>query len=574
MRKGIAPALLLSVFGLLVGASSYNNSVTVDESAHLPLGLCYLRTGNPAYALMHGPLAEVLAALGLSLSDARCEIQAPQTDLDFWRTAYAFFEQNPTHYLHLFRLGRIPILVLALLLGLLVFAWTRKRRDRLTAILALFLFAFGPNLIAHAGLATTDLAVTAFSFASVAALWFYLQRPSWPRLALAGAALGGALLSKYTAGLLVLLVPILLAFGASKDQPRLPRPFLLRRAPATILATLGLGLIAWLVLLLGYSWDHCFEPLSAFTFKSGWWQGLQAALPGWLPLPFPRQLIEGLDLQSFDIARPWPIYLLGRLSTRGSRYYQLVVLLYKLPLSLIIILALGLLSLILHKILAKKPGAQTFWSGNLWWTLFPAAAWVAALSFLGSSQFGVRLLIPAIPFLQLFAADTLAAMLGSTGIPFRKRSTGILARSTGILACALLTWYAASTLLAFPFYISYFNELAGGPFNPHRGHEILLDSNLDWDQDWLRFARAQEQNHWEPLHYAQFGVIEPEAYGVKGEPLGCEPVEGYVAISVNLVHGMDPIHRQGLCYTWLSFRQPLAKMDSSIWVFHFGPSAR
>ena len=568
MRKGIAPALLLSVFGLLVGASSYNNSVTVDESAHLPLGLCYLQTGNPAYALAHPPLAEVLAALGLSLSDARCEIQAPQTDLDFWRTAYAFFEQNPTHYLHLFRLGRIPILVLALGLGLLVFAWTRKRRDRLTAILALFLFAFGPNLIAHAGLATTDLAVTAFSFASVAALWFYLQRPSWPRLALAGAALGGALLSKYTAGLLALLAPILLAFGASKDQPRLPRPFLLRRAPATILATLGLGLIAWLVLLLGYSFDHCFEPLSAFTFKSGLGQGLQAALPGWLPLPFPRQLIEGLDLQSFDIARPWPIYLFGRLTTRGTHYYQLAVLLYKLPLALLVALAMGLLLLAVETFRpAHLRKAPAFSSANLIWTLFPAAAWVAALSFLGTSQYGIRLLLPAIPFLHLFAADTLAAMLRSTGIPFRKRSTGILAG-------ALLAWYAASTLLAFPFYISYFNELAGGPFNPHRGHEILLDSNLDWDQDWLRFARAQEQNHWEPLHYAQFGVIEPTAYGVKGEPLGCEPVTGYVAISVSLIHGLDPLHQQGLCYTWLAYRQPLARMDSSIWVFHFGPWAR
>ena len=541
MRKALFPILLLLIFGLLVRKSSYDNSVTVDEAAHLPLGLAYLRTGNPGYALMHGPLPQLLAALPLwSDPNVRCDLPLPQADTDFWAAARTFQEQNPSRYLDLFRRGRLPNLGLALLLGLLIYLWTRSRADRLTALLALFLFALCPNTIAHAGLATTDLAVTAFSVAFAAGLWFYLKRPSWTRLILAGAALGGAILSKYPAGLLVFLAPLLLYFGQAQAEAH--------RLRRTVLAFLGLGLVAWLVVLVGYHGDHPFELLGAFTFKSAFWQNLQAALPGWLPVPFPRQLLKGIDLQSFDIARPWPLYLLGQLSTRGWRYYQLVVLLYKLPLALLIILSFGILK-----------GARIFLSANhqkLLWTLFPAAAWIAALSFLGSSQFGVRLLLPAFPFLQIFAAETLARLL--------RRSC--LSRS---LALVLLIWYASDCAQAYPFYLSYFNRLAGGPAQPNRGYEIALDSNLDWDQDWLRLQRWQEQHRVEEIRYAQFGVISPEVYGVKGKPLGCAPVPGYAAVSVNLIFGLDPAHLQGPCYTWLRYREPADKIGSSIWIYRF-----
>jgi 4-amino-4-deoxy-L-arabinose transferase-like glycosyltransferase len=557
-RFALAQALLLVALGLLVRTSSDDNSVTMDESAHLPLGLAALRTGNPGYALMHGPLPQLLAAWPLrSDPEVRCELPLPRDDTDFWLAAKTFQEQNPSLYLDIFRRARVPNLILALLLGLLIYLWARARADRLTGLLALFFFALCPNLIAHAGLATTDLAVTAFSVAFVAGLWFYLQRPSWTRLIPAGAALGAALLSKYTGGLFVFLAPLLLFWGAPKDRPRLPAAFGLGRQgrwTGTIIAFLALGGVAWLVVLLGYQVDHPFTPLGAFTFKSAFWQGLQAALPGWLPVPFPRQLIIGIDLQSFDIARPWPLYLLGRLSTRGWRYYQLVVLLYKLPLALLIALALGL-----------PAGAQTFLKGRrhsclrreLLWTLFPALAWIAALSFLGSSQFGVRLLLPAFPFLQVFAAETLARWL--------RRSCW-----SQSLALVLLIWYAADAGQAYPFYLSYFNRLAGGPGHPNHGQEILLDSNLDWDQDWLRLARWQERRRVEEIRYAQFGVISPEVYGVKGRPLGCGPVRGYVAVSVNLIFGLDPAHLQGPCYTWLRYREPLDKIGSSIWIYHFG----
>ncbi len=48
-----------------------------------------------------------------------------------------------------------------------------------------------------------------------------------------------------------------------------------------------------------------------------------------------------------------------------------------------------------------------------------------------------------------------------------------------------MAWFILGTFIAFPYYISYFNELGGGTWN---GYKYVTDSNYDWGQDLKRLS--------------------------------------------------------------------------------------
>ena len=97
----------------------------------------------------------------------------------------------------------------------------------------------------------------------------------------------------------------------------------------------------------------------------------------------------------------------------------------------------------------------------------------------------------------------------------------------------------------YPHYLSYFNEVAGGPSN---GHRVLLDSNIDWGQDLLRVADYQREHPEEvaDMKLAYFGSAHPPFYGIETQglrsdyPFGQRPVlsGGTYVISVTQLMGV------------------------------------
>ena len=79
----------------------------------------------------------------------------------------------------------------------------------------------------------------------------------------------------------------------------------------------------------------------------------------------------------------------------------------------------------------------------------------------------------------------------------------------GLVALAVV-WLAGATLWVHPHYLSYFNELIGGPA---RGHLYLADSNLDWGQDLKRLAAYAQRHPTEAIKLAYFGSADPTHYG-------------------------------------------------------------
>ena len=125
--------------------------------------------------------------------------------------------------------------------------WTRRRYGPAAGLAAAALCAFDPNLIAHGRYVTTDFPVTAFFFFACV-LWVeYLEQATLRRLLAAAAAIGLALITKFSA---VLLIPSLVILYAA-CWIRRPKEFPVRRAAlaagtvfATVVAHGGGGLLA------------------------------------------------------------------------------------------------------------------------------------------------------------------------------------------------------------------------------------------------------------------------------------------------------------------------------------------
>ena len=63
-----------------------------------------------------------------------------------------------------------------------------------------------------------------------------------------------------------------------------------------------------------------------------------------------------------------------------------------------------------------------------------------------------------------------------------------------------------------PHYLSYFNQLSGGPSN---GYRLLVDSSNDWGQDLPALAEWQEsQASGSKQYLAYFGTANPASYGI------------------------------------------------------------
>src|SRR5205085_2798852 len=108
------------------------------------------------------------------------------------------------HNLTRARLGTLPFFIVAILV---VATWTRALAGEAAAIAAAVLFSSEPSVLAHAGLATTDMAATASTITAAYVFWRWI-RGTGSHPVLLGASLAFAVLSKFSA---ILFVPAAMA---------------------------------------------------------------------------------------------------------------------------------------------------------------------------------------------------------------------------------------------------------------------------------------------------------------------------------------------------------------------------
>jgi hypothetical protein len=567
-------ALLLAQAGLLWWHVNYA-SVTTDEFGHLPLALAYVRSGNPRFLLMNPPSGPALAALALAgdaganlgLTPAWARSFPPVDDTFFWTMGEWFQKWNRDNYAVLYFKPRLLIAGLTLCLSMLAYFLARLLAGRRAGLTALVLFAFSPDFLAHGSLVTTDLAAAFAAVFFVLAFHLYSRRRRWWLLPLPGVAIGLLLLAKHSCLIFLPLAPVFL-WRREDEASREGGRVLSRRFGRLAVELAAVGAIGWLVATapyrLGIDSSYPMPPSADVGVPPNRLHRLVFAL-SW---PMPEAWREALKLQLRDAGRPWPTFFMGRVRLEPSFWYYPVAFLLKTPLALLLLLLVAKVRAGVG-LRSRDPVTRS----ALFWAGLPAAYFYLLLCLLPAKQYGIRLALPGLGLLLIFVAARCGKVregAAPAGLPDGTTSSpggAKLMQMKTLLLAALLIYYAIDLLIAAPNFIGYFNEVAGGPGPSHHGRRYLADSNLDWGQDWKELARWQRSQGNGELPLARFGLLDPALYGIKYEEVACPLPSGTMAVSANLLDGIDPFRPPRPCLQSLSARRPDGQVGTSILIY-------
>lgn len=506
-------------------------SETYDEGVHVAAGMELVDRGTFTYEPKHPPLSRVAVALGPYLSGVRS-----QGIPEIWAEGRAVIHSvNANRTLFLARLGILPFFVLA---ALVVWAWSRRLGGDGAALIGVALFTTAPPVLAHASVATTDMALLATLLALLFATVLWLESPTTLRSAALGVAGAAALTAKLSSvaffgAALVLIVGLRWVFGEPGNPAMAgPRSRLLRRF------TLGPPHLRQLLVV---------APIAFLAMWSVY--GFHVEGVGGIPVPL-TSFARGVRDLVLHNDRGHASFLMGRTYADGDVWFFPVALAVKTPLTLLGLAGAGLV------LMVQRSRAQRDWQ-----VAVPVLAIVAILAVTVPSRIniGVRHVIPVFGLFAICA--------GVAGVWVWQRWSARAARGAMALAAVAGLW---STLRVHPDYLAYFNELAGP-----RPERILVDSDLDWGQDLHRLRDTLAARGIDSVTTAYFGSAVPELYGipVRQRYKHGEPVQGWFVVSQTLRQRGDArLQRHGWefrpdAYAWLDRLPVEARIGTSLLLY-------
>ncbi|MBX3413346.1 MAG: glycosyltransferase family 39 protein [Pirellulales bacterium] len=595
---------MLAVHVALLAWSAYRHSPVNTEVGHLPAGISHWRFGRFDLYRVNPPLVRMVAALPVLYARPATYWNHYSTDplvRSETQVGIDFVNANGARTFWLYTLGRWACIPFSLIGAWVCYRWASALYGSASGLAALALWCFCPNVLGNGALVMPDVPAAALGAAACYLFWRWLQSPTWFGGLAAGAVLGVAELTKTTLLVFFPLWPLVwIAYRWSQGWSREPRRW--QRETTMLAASLVVGLY---VINLGYGFEGSFERLRDYTFKSHLLTGApaddRAFAPGnrfaetplaALPVPLPRDYLQGIDAQKLDFERGMPSYLRGQWSDRGWWYYYLYGLGIKLPLGTLALVGLAALAAI-----CLREGRAS-WRDDLA-LLAPCAAIIVLVSSQNGFSVHFRYVLPALPFLFIWASKPFAFAGGqrtvssgqrwSEPLPFVQAARRPLLVGMSVVA---LAWSVASSLWYYPHSLSYFNELVGGP---EHGHEHLLDSSIAWGQDLL-YLKEWHDAHPEarPFYLAASTRINPRQLGmhVRLPPFALKEVSGssvtvknaqgngqqpgWYAIDVNFLKGADLFTPDGmgdfqraseLDLGTLRAHSPVARAGYSFWIY-------
>jgi hypothetical protein len=558
-------ASLLVILALELTLSIRRQTQTWDEASHIFAGYSYWTRGDFGMNPEHPPLVKLLGSIPLLPSS----LKVPPHDKVFskeedFTTAEQFVYSNNADQI-LFR-ARLAVALLTFLLALLLFAAAREMFGTPAAFLALALFVFEPNILAHGALVTTDMGLTCFLFATVYAFYRYTKASSRRTLGVLALAAGLSLAAKHSG---VLIFPLLIALALAdllvpRKSPTRANEYSAQHGFRLARALFLTGFAAFVILWAAYGFR--FHPRHGFdadqqliSYASRLNDPLQEKLitffARWHLLP--QSYLYGLADVGITASFSHT-YLFGKVYPHGQWFYFPAAFLIKTSLPLIIFLLLLPVAIVAR-------GAP--YRRELWFLTLPAVVYLAVAMSSGMN-IGVRHILPIYPFLMILAGWTAAEL-----VHYRRHWMYGVAFA--------LVFGAVSSLRVFPVYLSYANELWGGPANTYR---YLTDSNVDWGQQLQAVKKYLDSRHIQNCWFAYFaeGVADPR--GIPCNPLTTiasvwlQPsievppsVDGPVLISASVLSGYEfgpgPLNP----YDQFQRLTPTAVIEHGVFVFdgHF-----
>jgi 4-amino-4-deoxy-L-arabinose transferase-like glycosyltransferase len=329
-----------------------------------------------------------------------------------------------------------------------LFLWLASKRGERAGLVAAAVFVLMPRLFAHGHFANLEMATLLLWLLTVIAFERGIERRGWS--VACGVFFGLALLTKINAVFLpIFLLPWGFLFHGRKA---------LRNAVAMALCGPLIFLAGWPVM-----WYHPIWTLRAY---------LEDKVHRWI-VP-----VYYLGSAYHDRVAPW--------------HYPFVMLLATTPLPVLAAAAAGLWRHV--RTLRAKWKTSAHEALVIWGFLFP----VCLLAMPGVPKYdGIRLMLPAYPFLAALAASGIVAAWDWA----RTR----MKRAAAPLAAIFAAWLLLPVVAFHPYQLCYYGELVGGPW----GAEKLGFETAYWDDTFDAKALAYLNKQVPPNGKVAFVAVNP-----------------------------------------------------------------
>jgi len=498
-------------------ASTY--SLTNDEGSHLVTGWFHLKHRHCCLGTGNSPLTAYFALpIFLSEKDRSLDIRFGDNGHRAGNLLL-FGSKDPQRMLFL---SRCTTIFSGIVLLLATFFLSKRLFGPLAGFVSLGVLSLDPNIIAHFSLISTDALLSTFIILFLISFDKLMHSQKIQHAVLTGILLGLTILAKFTGIILILATIVLLIIYRNEVKERPINQF--------IKFTIYIYLTAFIIIWIGYGF-HFNIHFPFFHF------------PG---------LIKGIsEVKAYATNEAVMVSFFNGEINRYSPFYFLEAIALKTPIPL---LCLWFISFCTMFCSPKKRISQ--WA--------PA---VIAVIFLGAAinsklNIGLRHILHIYPLMAVFC--------GSIVLLFQSKQNFF--RSIKFFIIALWSLLVIESIAIFPFSLSYFNTIAGGPIG---GMRYLGDSNLDWGQDLGTLKKVMDRLEIEEVILAYMGNTDPSFYGIQYQYLPLMFVGSnqndrvvsakreIIAISTNNLQGFL-IH---VSYKWLLARTPFARAGYSIYIY-------
>jgi hypothetical protein len=484
-------------------------SPTWDEPEHVRTGWEYLAK-HQIISTEHPPLARIVAAF--PLRHARIIEGKGQDFVQIYESASDYMKGVVAS-----RRGILLFVVIAIA-GVAWWAWELFGKE--AAVVAAILFAMLPPILAHGGLATTDMAVTAAFPVAMAAFERWIGSPTWPWTIALGIAIGFGLAVKFS-------FPFFFAIGAvAVIIAARSFPF----GKALIAALIGFSIL-WLIYRCEHRRLYKIEAerapaMAVEIFGSDW-------IARAVRFPAPRYFLGLMELKIHDL-HGHPVYFLGKIPLMGTWSYFPVVLGVKTPIPFLLL---------------SFAGGWLVFRERKRRHLVIIAAGLLALSMTSHINLGVRHILPIYAPMSIIAAHAVVCLWSL--------------RTARAAVAVLGAWLVIGSLTAHPDYLPWMNAFAG-----RHPENVVLDSNFDWGQDVLRLRDECRRLGIKSLGVDVFGTNDLHHLGFPPthpiDPLMAST--GWLAVSEDNLHTAQARDPNKL--RWLTDPFHFRRVGKSIRLYH------
>lgn len=334
--------------------------------------------------------------------------------------------------------GRYISLFASLFIILFVFQWSKELYGKHGGLFSALLISLCPGIISNSALVTTDIYSVLSLLATMYFFWKFWKKGSMRVFILFSVSVAVAQLVKQSLFHLYVVIPLcFLCLYKKGDTINWKSAF---RYIVIFL------LINLFIINAGYYFYQSGQKISAYYFKSDLFISTQKIFPSWLPVPFPKPFIEGLDMAKYydqiggglENSSFGKVTILGNSFTgRGVWYYYIVTLLYKTPISYFVLLLWAIL-------VAIKKRTGKVMDNNIIFLFLPVLYFLFLMSFFYKTQCGLRHVIFIYPLITVY----LGSIINNIQTIFQKS-----------LLLVLSVYLFASVLSYWKNYYPYTNEL-------------------------------------------------------------------------------------------------------------------